>query len=216
MAKLTLQPNQERTIPIGGLFLSIVNASTAFAISGDFGRLVGEVGRVFEMNDYREAIFINESDAPIDIEYEVSNIKVHASGKGLVAITNAVEVTRIQEAIQVNANATVENGKMALLPPNNFEGLDVSKSVISEGQTFEIFPARNEVARRAIIQLITESDTFSKIRIGTSALNVDNGVFLAGNLNAPAAFEFDTQTPVFVKNIGVGNVTLAGCEQWRA
>ena len=196
MAKLTLQPNQERTIPIGGLFLSIVNASTAFSISGDFGRLVGEVGRVFEMNDYREAIFINESDAPIDIEYEVSNIKVHASGKGLVAITNAVEVTRIQEAIQVNANATVENGKMALLPPNNFEGLDVSKS--------------------AFIQLITESDTFSKIRIGTSALNVDNGVFLAGNLNAPATFEFDTQTPVFVKNMGVGDVTLAGCEQWRA
>ena len=111
---------------------------------------------------------------------------------------------------------TVENGKMALLPSNNFESLAVNKTIVKAGKTIEISPARIAENRRAIIQVITDSDSFTPVRIANNKDNTATGVYLSGNKNAPATFEFETQTAVFVKNDSNEDVTLAGGEQWRA
>lgn len=217
MPKITLGAGQERPVITSGKYLSIINTNAPFIVSGGFGELVGEVNRIFELEEYREVTFKNESENLVELEYEVSNIKVHTGGKGSVSISNAVEVTRIRESIQVDANATVENGKMAILPANNFESIAPNKTVLAVGQTLEVFPARNAENRNVLIQVITDSLNFTAVRVGTSALNVDTGIFLSGNKNAPASKEFENMAAsIFVKNESDEPVTLAGGEQWRA
>lgn len=215
MPKLSLNAGQERPIAVSGRYLSIINSSAAFSIEGDFGVLVGEVGRVIELEDYNRAIFKNESAQTIDIEYETVNVKVHAAGKGVVSVSNAIEISRIRESIQVEANAVVENGKMSILPSNNFESIPVNKTVIGAGQSMEVFAARPSDGRTAIIQIISDSENFTPVRIGTTIANVENGIYLAGNIKNPSAYEFETQTAVIVKNTGDEQVTLAGGEKWR-
>lgn len=220
MPIVTLKAGEEQQRPMGARWLSIVNSGAAFKIEGEFGSLVGEVGRVLDLDGYNQVTFRNESSEQIEFEYEASNIKVYAVGKGVVSVSNAVEVTRIRESIQVDANATVENGKMAILPSNNFESIAQNKSVVAPGQTLEVFPARNAENRNVLIQLITdtgETGNFTAVRVGTSALNVDTGIFLSGNKNAPASKEFENMAAsIFVKNESDVPVTLAGGEQWRA
>ncbi|MEZ7278679.1 hypothetical protein [Pseudoalteromonas sp. 68 DY56-GL68] len=217
MPKITLGAGQERPIITSGKYLSIVNANLPFIVSGGFGELVGEVNRNFELEEYRDVTFKNVSEHTVELEYEVSNIKVSTGGKGSVSISNAVEVTRIRESIQVDANATVENGKMALLPANNFESLASNKTVLAVGQTLEVFPARDAENRNVLIQVITDTPNFTAVRVGTSATNVGTGIFLSGNKNAPASREFENMaTSIFVKNESDEPVTLAGGEQWRA
>lgn len=217
MPIVTLKAGEEQQRPMGARWLSIVNSGAAFKIEGEFGSLVGEVGRVLDLEGYNQVTFRNESSEQIEFEYEASNIKVYAVGKGVVSIANAVEVTRIRESIQVDANATVENGKMAILPANNFESIAVNKTVLAVGQTLEVFPARNAENRNVLIQVITDSPNFTAVRVGTSALNVDTGIFLSGNKNAPASKEFENMAAsIFVKNESDEPVTLAGGEQWRA
>lgn len=217
MPVITLKAGEEQQRPMGARWLSIVEANTRFKIEGDFGALVGEVGRVIDLENHKQVTFKNESAEPIEFEYETSNVKVYAVGKGVVSIANAVEVTRIRESIQVDANATVENGKMAILPANNFESIAPNKTVLAAGQTLEVFPARNAENRNVLIQVITDSPNFTAVRVGTSALNVDTGIFLSGNKNAPASKEFENMAAsIFVKNESDVPVTLAGGEQWRA
>lgn len=215
MPKVTLQAKQELSRPMGARWLSIVNSTSAFKIDGEFGSLVGEVGRVLDLDGFKQVTFKNDTDEAIDFEYETSNVKVYAVGKGVILIANAVEVTRIKEAIQVNANATVDNGKMATLPSNNFESISTNKTVISAGQTMKVFPARNSVGRSALIQVISDGDEFTPVRVGASSEDIDNAIFLSGNKNNPASYEFETQTAVYVKNTGKNKVTLAGGEKWR-
>ena len=220
MPKMTLGAGQERPVITSGKYLSIVEANHPFIVSGGFGELTGEVNRNFELEEYREVTFKNESENVVELFYEVSNIKVSTGGKGSVSISNAVEVTRIRESIQVDANATVENGKMAILPANNFESIAPNKTVLAVNQTLEVFPARNAENRNVLVQLITdtgETGNFTAVRVGTSALNVDTGIFLSGNKNAPASKEFENMAAsIFVKNESDEPVTLAGGEQWRA
>lgn len=215
MPVITLKAGEEQQRPMGARWLSIVEASTRFKIEGEFGSLVGEVGRVIDTQGYNQVTFKNESANSIELEYEASNLKVYAAGKGIVSISNAVEISRIREAIQVNANATVENGKMAILPSNNFESISTNKTVISAGQTIKVFAARNSIGRSALIQVISEGDEFTPVRVGASSENIDNAIYLSGNENNPASYEFETQTAVFVKNMGINKVTLAGGEKWR-
>ncbi|MBQ4800417.1 hypothetical protein J8L73_14955 [Pseudoalteromonas sp. MMG006] len=215
MPVMTLKAGEEQQRPMGARWLSIVEASTRFKIEGEFGSLVGEVGRVIDTQGYNQVTFKNESAHPIELEYEASNLKVYAAGKGVVSISNAVEVSRIREAIQVNANATVENGKMAILPSNNFEAIPTNNTVISAGQTVKVFAARNSIGRSALIQVISEGDEFTPVRVGASPEGIDNAIFLSGNKNNPASYELETQTAVYVKNTGENKVTLAGGEKWR-
>ena len=92
MPKITLGAGQERPVITSGKYLSIINTNAPFIVSGEFGELVGEVNSIFELEEYREVTFKNESENLVELEYEVSNIKVHTGGKGSVAISNAVEV----------------------------------------------------------------------------------------------------------------------------
>jgi len=218
MPKKTLQPNDEVLIQTSGKFLSIIDATTAFKIhSPSFGVLVGEVGRQYELTNVSEVTFVNDSGAILNLEYEVANIKVSSGGKGLVSVSNEIVVKRIVEAIQVNATSTVENGKMSKLVSNNFEPISFVNSTIVAGATVKVLAARAALNRLVTIQLITDDVNMGEVRIANSALNATatSGIFLQGNKDAPAGYEWETETDIYVHNPTASAVTIAGGEQWR-
>ena len=218
MPKITLQPNEERLIQTSGLFLSILDSSGNFKLSNPkIGVVSGSVGRQYQLTDIADMLFINDSDVAINIEYEVANIVITAVGKSAVTVSNEIVVSRIIEAIQVEATSTVEDGKMSRKVNNNFSPIPTDKITINAGATIEVFARRSALNRIAIVQLITDAENMAEIRIGNSALNVgaNKGIFLQGNKDAPSAYEWETETAVFVHNPTGEAVTLAGGEMWR-
>lgn len=219
MPKIVLNAGKERLIKTSGLYLSIINSTANFNVESPlFGSVVGEVGRQYELTGVNEVTFINPNETAIEIEYESANIKVSTSGKGVVTVGNEIIVKRIVEAIQVNANATVDDGKMAKKVSNVFAPIDDAKITIPNNATVEVFAAKAALNRLVAIQLVTDNSSMGKIRIGTSALNTSStkGLFVQGNLDAPGGYEIETETPVFVHNYSGHSVTLAGGETWRA
>jgi len=215
MPVITLKPKESRPIKTGGLFLSIVESSSRFVVeSPEIGTLAGEVGRQFKVPNINQVFFVNETEQSIDIEYESSNIEVSAGTKGIVSVGNSITVQRIIEAIQVDANATVENGKMALLPASGFAPIDDVN--IAPGQTELIVNSRQATNRKVTLQVITDDTDMSTVRMGTSPVLSDGqGIFLQGNKNAVSGYEFSTEQAVYVRNTGDKTATITGGEAWR-
>ena len=216
MPEFTLQPNEERRVSTDGLFLSIVEASAKFKVVAPElgGDLIGETGRQFKLPAIVQVWFVNDSGSPIDIEFESSNIEVSNSGKGIVTVGNEIVVKRIVEAIEVNANATVENGKMSNLAATAF--LAINDLTIPVGEVRKFANARAMPGRKVIIQTVTDDVDLSILRIGSSAaLTANQGIFLQGNLDAVAGYEFDTETAVYIRNVGNKDAVVTGGEQWR-
>ncbi len=139
MPKKTLAAGQEERIPTTGMFLSIINATAQFYIEApEFGTLAGKVGRQYELIDISEVNFINSGVDPVDIEYEVANIKIHGSGSGTVSIENEIVVKRINESISVAAS--IENGSVFGIEPTlNEVALEAGGNIV------RIDPANNAV-----------------------------------------------------------------------
>ena len=218
MPAITLQPNEERPIPTGGLYLSIIEASAKFIVKGQGlgGELTGEIGRQFKVPGINQVEFENRSGSPIDIEYESSNIEVFNSSKGVVSVGNEITVKRIVEAIQVNANATVENGKMTDLSANAYAPL--ANLNIPVGQARKFADARAESGRIVTVQPVTEGNTdLSKLRIGINN-TVDNsgGILIMGDIDSLTGYEFPTETEVWLFNAGDEAAEVTGGERWRS
>lgn len=216
MPSTTLLPKEEKPVAVTGLYLSIVNASAKFTVkSPGIGVLVGEMGRQFELPQVRQVEFVNDSDEPVIVEYETSNIKVHTSGKGVVSVENEIVVKRIVEAIQVSANATVDNGKMAMLPAKSSQALN--DLVIPANQTRLFAPARPDVTNRKVtVQTVTQNAQLSMLRLGANAdLGAGQGIVLVGNINAMGGYEFDTEQAVYIHNESDFDAKVAGGEVWR-
>ena len=215
MPSITLKAGVERTIQTSGLYLSIINATGKFSVeSPQFGAVVGEVGRQYELPGITQVTFVNPGDTDLDIEFETANIKVSASGKGIVTVGNEVIVKRIMEAIQVTASATVENGNMARLTGNQFAPLGTT--TIPAGQTVKVVNSRQALNRLVTLQLVTDDPTMGEIRLGTTAGTAPAGIFVQGHKDAPGGYEWATEAAVYVHNPTGSPVTLAGGEQWRA
>jgi len=219
MPKFTLKVGEERPVATPKAYLNILSASAQFVVeSPEIGVLAGKANKQFTMGEYRSVNFVNNTDAPIDIEYEVANIITTSSGEANVNIQNEVVVKRIVEAIQVNASATVEDGKMATNVSDIFLPVPDNRVTISNGQTLEVFAARPALNRLVALQLITAHDDLSKICMSNTQANAANkkGFFLQGNEDAPAGYEWQTETSVWVHNYSGHSITLAGGEMWRA
>jgi hypothetical protein len=218
MPEITLQAGEVRPIATGGLFLSIVEASAKFIVKGSGlgGELTGEIGRQFKVPGITQVEFENRNDSPVTIDYESSNIEVSSGSKGVVSVGNEITVKRIVEAIQVNANATVDNGKMADLPANAYVPLpDLN---IPAGQVRKFADARVATNRVVTIQTVTTGNTdLSKLRIGVNNL-VDGagGIVMLGDIDAIAGYEFATETEVWIYNDSAEAADVAGGEKWRA
>ena len=122
MPKLVLKVGEERPIATPKAFLNILSASAQFIVeSPDIGVLTGKANRYFEMGDYRNVFFVNNTDTPIEIDYEIANIRTTSSGEADVNVKNEVVVKRIVDAIQVDveikgADIHVSSPRVECLP----------------------------------------------------------------------------------------------------
>ena len=115
MPKLTLKVGEERPIATPKEFLNILSASAEFIVeSPEIGILAGKTNRHFEMGNYRSVLFVNNTDAPIDIDYEIANIRTTSSGESNVNVNNEVVVKRIAEGINVNVDAVIQDGNVTI------------------------------------------------------------------------------------------------------
>jgi hypothetical protein len=201
-------------------YLNVFSANRAFTISSkDEGleKTTVKAGFTYDLEGYGLITFHNDSNEDLDFEYEMSTLKVTGSNSG-VEILNTPSIQKIIEPIVVTASATVEDGKMASNVSNNFAPIADAKMTILDGATVEVFSAKSALNRMAAIQLITNSATMGKIRIGDSAANTTatKGFFVNGHEDAPGGYEWETETSVFVHNYSGESITLAGGETWRA
>ena len=108
MPIIRIDAGKEKLIKTSGKYLSIINSTGSFSIeSPQFGAVLGELGRQLELDDVREVLFCNTSNQPLNVEYEVANIKVHISGKGgSVSIENlpAIQEVRFSESFEQSVN----------------------------------------------------------------------------------------------------------------
>ena len=108
MPMIRIDAGKEKLIKTSGKYLSIINSTGSFSIeSPQFGAVLGELGRQLELDDVREVLFCNTSNQPLNVEYEVANIKVHISGKGgSVSIENlpAIQEVRFSESFEQSVN----------------------------------------------------------------------------------------------------------------
>lgn len=213
MALLTLTAGEQRTISVATKYLSVINANKAFRITAPELDVVGEIGRQYELDSINAITFENNNAEQITVEYELANIKIHQSGKGSVKVENEVTVSRIVEAIQVNANATVDNGKMSELAANNSNCTELT---LAAGATIEIAAARAATQRSVTIQLITASANTTSCRIAQTAAQAAQGLVLRGNLDATATAEVKTQTELNAFNDSTETIKIVVFEQWRA
>jgi len=204
----------------GARYFNVFSANRSFAISSKnqgLDKTTVKSGYSYDLEKFSEITIHNDGIDDLNIEFELSNLKVVTGSNSGVEVTNVPSIQKIVEPIQVNATSTVENGKMAKLVSNNFAPIATAKATILDGATVEVFPARIGLNRVAVIQLITNSTNMSKISIADSAVNASptSGIFVQGNLDAPGGYELETETAIYVHNFSGETITLAGGETWR-
>lgn len=213
MPLVTLAPNEQKLIQTSALYLSIINANGQFVVKAPkLGTLAGLTGRQYVLDGIQEVLLINPNVDDIEVEYEIANIRIYGGGAGVVSIDNKPTIKRIEEPIAVTASATVENGTMAMLSPNNFLAID---DVEIQPDEFKlIVPGREALLRKVLLQNISEE--FATVRIGgdNPLLRVE-GVSFAGSKLDPASLPISTTAPIYARNNSTKVVKLCGYEVFR-
>ncbi|WP_435275703.1 hypothetical protein ACMAZF_01325 [Psychrobium sp. nBUS_13] len=142
MPIIRIDAGKEKLIKTSGKYLSIINSTGSFSIeSPQFGSVLGELGRQLELDDVREVLFCNTSNQPLNVEYEVANIKVHISGKGgAVSIENLPAV----QAVSFESNSFPSAFTVNNLPAVQQVALEANQSV-----SVDNLPAVQQVALEA-------------------------------------------------------------------
>ena len=215
MPKYTLKAGEEKEVKTSALYLQIINATAEFIVKAPElgGELAGETSKRFELPRINQVWFLNPTNADIEIKYEVSNIRTEVADRGLVSIANEVVVKRIVEPQTFDAEVTTQ----ASAPLVTDAFLAINDLTIPAGQVRKFASARANAGRKVIIQTITDDADLSLLRIGSSnALQANQGVYLQGNLDAVATYEIETESEVWIRNVGTKDAKIAGGEQWRA
>lgn len=163
MPMIRIDAGKEKLIKTSGKYLSIINSTGSFSIeSPQFGSVLGELGRQLELDDVREVLFCNTSNQPLNVEYEVANIKVHISGKGgAVSIENlpAVQEVRFSESFKqlVNVGNFPTQFNVGNFPAQfNVGNLPAVQRVAIESG----FPAAFEVSNLPVVQKVAIESGF--------------------------------------------------------
>lgn len=216
MAKKTIPPKSEIEIKTPGYYLSIINATGSFYVdSPSFGRLIAVTGRKFDIHA-REIItsveLVNETDQPIDVEFESSNIPV-SGGSSAVSISNEVIVKEVKKGIKTETTVTgIEDGKVRQLTSNVFSPLPVV--TIQPGESKIILPANPQTSR--LITLQNVSVKYTDCWIGDENVVAEVGSFFGGSKLAPSAAEIRNEAAIYIFNAGSEEAKITVREEYRA
>lgn len=207
---ITLQAGQTRSFPTAGRYLNVIAASDSFLISNSAKSLAVitvKAGWIIDLADYASVDIENPSQNAITLELESQNVKISAAGGESVAISNKPVIQRIEESIRVDAQATVENGTVHIVPGTTIND-DVDKTV-NAGAKVQLLAA-NPNRKSVLVQVI--SATRTDLRIGSYSVTAGRGVYVAGSKSAPGVMPIDSTGAIYAYNESGSLATLSVTE----
>lgn len=207
---IKLQAGESRLFPTAGRYLNVIAASDSFVISNSALGLSAnavKAGWIIDLDKYPSIDLENPTDKTLSIELQSSQLKINAAGGESVSISNKPVIQRIEESINVTAQATVENGTVHVVPGTNLHA-DQDKT-IGTGSKVKLLAA-NPNRKSVLVQVISESRT--RLRIGSSSVSAGRGVFIAGSITAPASMTIECSGDVYAFNESDETATVAVTE----
>ena len=215
MAKFTLKAGGVKVLQTPSRWLNVFDATGVFILSVE-GLADMQVKKDWQVDvaGITQVEVRNDSSEPITLDIENTPLPVKASGGGAVTIEGKPVIQRIEESIQVTADATVQDGSMKQIVPN--AALTLPDVTIPAGQTVEVIAERaGAFNRKVILQTVSESAT--TVRVGfTSDLTAGEGVVLRGYKDSPASIELTQATAVYVHNESAEAAKISVSEVWRS
>lgn len=202
----TIESGKSLAVKTPGLYLSIISTTGQFIIESElFGELVGKVGRQFKLPNVQEVSFRNPGPDAIDVEWEVANIEVFGNGSGAVSIENKPTIKRIEEPIQVTAEATVEDGTVTSQSPTTLG--EVDDITVAAGAKVQVLAATAKDRRLVTLQNLSADMTL--LRVGGATVAAGRGAILRGSLDAIASAELESVAAIYVFNESASPATVS-------
>lgn len=195
---VTLKAGESRFFPNANTYLNVIAASDIFVISNSslgLSPITVKSGWILDMAAYPSLDVFNPTDNPITLELESQPVKISAGGGESVFISNKPVIQRIEEAIQVNAQATVENGTVHIVPGTSIN--DVQDKTVNAGAKVQLLAA-NPNRKSVLVQVI--SATRTDLRIGSSTVAAGRGVYVAGSKAAPGVMPIESTGAIYAFN----------------
>lgn len=212
---LEIPAGQSKTLHATGKYLVLRSTTGAIEISaagGDgFEMLVGENLEIFDVNKFNIKNITNETVTAV---FANPDFKVRSSGGSSVTVVNDIVVKRIEEAIQVTADATVENGSMRLIRANQY--IPIADTVIPANDYVQIALTRVVKNRRVTLQSVGVNGV-TKLRFGKDATinGGGKGLLLQGDISNPASIIIENESSIFVYNESDNAAIITGVEEYQ-
>lgn len=124
-----------------------------------------------------------------------------------VSVVNKLIIQRIEEAIQVEASATVDNGTVHVVPAGSL--IDVLDITINPNSSKDVLVA-NAARKSALLQIISATKT--PVRIGGPAVAAGRGIYASGSIANPAIIPISVNGVVRVHNESADIATISVTE----
>jgi hypothetical protein len=216
MAVYKLEANEKRRISTSSRFLNVLSIGGAVEVdspSYDLKPVRVRSGWQLDLDAIPEVFITNLEGAQNIVEMQDAGIKISLGGGGGVTIENKPVIQRIEEGLNVTANATVTGGSFTVVTRDIFTAL--SKVTISAGERAQFAPARVALDRKVTIQIVSDNSARAVVNVGNDAtIDETKGVLLVGNINAIAAYEVSNQSAVWIYNSGAIDAVIMGVEEY--
>lgn len=206
MAIYSLQPGENVPVHLSGkymLFRSVTGGAVALSDpDAGIAQTPMAAGDTAELPSSKQVTLTCTSETAVTVDVQSAPFRI-VSNNGAMTISGG-QIDRIKESIKVDAQATVEDGSMTSLSPDTVASFpDV---VIQAGQKARLMNASADRRRTVVIQNISAS--FCPVRVGAGIVGAGVGVYLGGELDAPASMELNTTGELWAYNDGATPATL--------
>lgn len=216
MAIYTLSAYERKLIKVTSRFLNVLSVGGALDIESpqfDLKPIRVKSGWQLDLNGINEVYLYNAENAENIVEAQDAGIPISLGGGGGVTVENKPVIQRIEESIQVEAQATVDGGTVAIVARDVSNA--ITKKTIEPGQRLRIVDARNAIDRKITLQLITENTQRSKVYIGADqSISDDRGLVLFGNIDSIASMSISNQSAVWAYNASNFDAHIIGVEEY--
>lgn len=203
MAVIKIAANSEQRVPTSARYLTIVSASAAFyAKNAEQGIKDFQLKQntTVDTENVTFLTFVNNSNAEISVEYQVTPLRVLTGDTGSVEIVGTVTVDSIQNGVNVNASI----GAVEILPANTFtEFEDITLST----NTVTLLLAAD--AQRKEVELFLHGDDLAQVRIGSSAISATKGRILTGGGGAIGSMTISGTDAIYALKVSGTNPKIA-------
>lgn len=196
MANTTIAANSEQRVPTSSRYLKIESTSAPFYIKNEergINEILLKQNSTVDTEDVGFLFFVNNTDTPIDVVYQVTGLRVDNGDTGAVEIIGKVTVDTIENGVTVSTSV----GSVEILPANEFSELaDITLSTTTKQLVLAADSNRKEV------ELFLHSSTdLSEVRVGSTNITDNKGRILKGGAGNVGTMTIKGTDAIYVKKV---------------